>query len=45
MKPRTGFVPSITAAAPAPPPLRHCAGQRKTPLAGLRLAGGYLVVI
>ena len=42
-QPRHGSVPSATAAAPAPPPLRHCAGQRQTPLASLRLAGGYLV--
>ena len=27
--PRPGFVPPITAAPPAPPPLRHCAGQQK----------------
>ena len=40
MKPRTGFVPSITAAPPAPPPLHHCAGQRKgrSPACGLQAA-------
>ena len=28
-QPRHGSVPSVTAAAPAPPPLRHCAGKHK----------------
>ena len=38
--PRHGSVPSATAAAPAPPPLHHCAGQHKTrsPACGLLAA-------
>ncbi len=38
--PRPGFVPPITAAPPAPPPLRHCAGQRQScsPACGLQAA-------
>jgi hypothetical protein len=40
MKPRTGFVPSITAVPSNPPPPHHCAGQRKdrSPACGLQAA-------
>lgn len=40
MKPRTGFVPSTTAVPSNPPPLHHCAGQRKgrSPACGLPAA-------